>query len=178
MKNEQSFFVCSLLSSLLVHWCFAEQSARVISLPHGSCKSTFLKPGLRVETFENAVLTFSCGQQIHVLCVSMRPSPHPSTPRRLMTTTTTMADYMLQKILSLSGLLWQNILLLCHYAERKRIMDDRLAISIFFLLCSVSPIGLEFELKRVESFSMDPFGRKYSWNDAEEDGGKRSFWYV
>ena len=73
-----------------------------------------------------------------------------------------MVDYMLQQILSLSGLLWQNILLLCHYAERKRIMDDRLAIFIFFLLCSVSPIGLEFELKRVESFSMDPFGRKYS----------------
>ena len=47
------------------------------------------------------------------------------TPRRLITTTTTtttMADYMLvlvlQKILRLSGLLVQNILLLCHYAER------------------------------------------------------------
>ena len=26
---------------------------------------------------------------------------------------------------------------------------------------------------------MNPFGRKYSINDAEEDGGKkRSFWYV
>ena len=51
------------------------------------------------------------------------------------TTTTTMADYML---VSLSGLPGQNILLLCCYAERKRIMDDQLAISIFFLLCSVS----------------------------------------
>ena len=39
-----------------------------------------------------------------------------------------MADYMLvfvpQKILSLLGLLGQNILLLYHYAERKRIMDS------------------------------------------------------
>ena len=33
------------------------------------------------------------------------------------------------------------------------------------------PIGLEYELQHVESFSTDPFGRKYSWNDAKEDGG-------
>ena len=52
-----------------------------------------------------------------------------------------MADYMLvfmlQKILSLSGLLWQNILLLCKYTERKRIIENRLAIFVFFMLCSV-----------------------------------------
>ena len=37
-------------------------------------------------------------------------------------------------------------------------------------------IGLEYELKRVESFTMDPLGRKYSWNDAKGDEGeKRSF---
>ena len=35
------------------------------------------------------------------------------------------------------------------------------------------PIGLEYELQRFESFSVDPFGRKYSRNDAEEDGGKK-----
>ena len=34
------------------------------------------------------------------------------------------------------------------------------------------PIGLEYELQRVESFSVDLCGCKYSWNDAEEDGGK------
>ena len=43
-----------------------------------------------------------------------------------------MVDYVLvlvlQKILSLSELLEQNILLLCRYTEQKRIMDDRLAI--------------------------------------------------
>ena len=44
---------------------------------------------------------------------------------------------VLQKILSLSGLRGQNILLLCHYTERKRIMDDQLAIFVF-LLCSFS----------------------------------------
>ena len=34
-------------------------------------------------------------------------------------------------------------------------------------------IGLEYVLKCVESLSMDPFGCKFSWNDAKEDGGKR-----
>ena len=121
-------------------------------------------------------------------------------PRRLITTTTTtMVDYMLvfvlQKILSLSG---QNILLLCHYAERKRIMDDRQFSSSsccvwFLLLLSVCiqhasfmcmlrlffsvfgeiqapAIGLEYELQHVELFLMDPFGCRHSWNNAEEDG--------
>ena len=109
-----------------------------------------------------------------------------------------MADYMhvlvLQKILSLLEFVGQNIMLLCHYAEQKRIMDNRLAIFVFLVLCSVflllsvciecasfmcmlrlfsifgelqvPPIGLEYELKCVESFTMDPFGRTYSWNDA------------
>ena len=35
------------------------------------------------------------------------------------------------------------------------------------------PIGLEYELQRFWSFSVDPYGRNYSWNDAEEDGGKK-----
>ena len=35
------------------------------------------------------------------------------------------------------------------------------------------PIGLEYELQRVESFTVDPFGRKYSWNNAKEDRGKK-----
>ena len=39
----------------------------------------FLKPGLRVKTFWNGTLGFSLGQRIHILCVSMMPSPHPST---------------------------------------------------------------------------------------------------
>ena len=97
-------------------------------------------PGVKMEKSENAALVFSCGQQI-------RPTPRPLsfdllTLRRLITTRTTMMDYMLafmpQKILSLLGLLRQNLMLLCHYAERKRIMDNWLAIFIFFLLNSVS----------------------------------------
>ena len=103
-----------------------------------------LKPGLKMEKSENAALASSCGQQI-----CHRPSPRPLafdllTLRRLITatTTTTMEDYMLvlvlQKILSLSELLEQNILLLCHYAEQKRIMDNPLAIFVCFFLCSVS----------------------------------------
>ena len=95
--------------------------------PHWSGKHTFLKPGLRVKKFESAALAFSFGQR-------HRPTPRPLafdllTPWRLITTIT-MADYMLvfvlQKILSLLGLLGQNIMLLCHYAEQKRIMDNRI----------------------------------------------------
>ena len=96
-----------------------------------------------------------------------------------------MLVFMLQKILSLSGLQGQNIMLLCHYTERKRIMDNRLACRVRFLLllfvciqCAsfmrypslllrfgefqAPPIGLEYELKRVELFSTDLFGSKYS----------------
>ena len=102
-----------------------------VSCKRSACKCTSFKPGLRVK---NAALAFSCGRRICRLCVSITPSPHPSTsslrplkPRRLITTTT--VDYVLvfvpQKILSLSGLLGQNILLLCHYAEQKTIMDNR-----------------------------------------------------
>ena len=35
------------------------------------------------------------------------------------------------------------------------------------------PIGLEYELQRFQSFSVDPYGCKYSWNNAEEDGRKK-----
>ena len=62
-----------------------------------------------------------------------RPTPRPLasdlwTLRRL--TTTMAADNMLvlilQQILSLLGLLRQNITLLCHYVEQKRILDNRI----------------------------------------------------
>ena len=126
------------------------------------------------------------------------------TPCHLITTI--MVDYMLVFVLQkiLLGLLGQNILLLCHHAEQKRIMDNWLTIYIFFLLCSVSPstvrlftvrkfyahapslllhfwwissttYRLEYELQCVYSFSMDPFGCKYSWNYAKEDEGKNCF---
>ena len=74
--------------------------------------------------------------------VHMDPVNALLTLRHLITTkTTTMADnilvFVLQKILSLLWLLGQNILLLCRYAERKRITDKRLTVFVFFL-CSVS----------------------------------------
>ena len=47
----------------------------------------------------------------------------------------------------------------------------RLFFSVFGKF-QAPPIGLEYELKCVESFTMDPFRRKYSWNDAKEDGEK------
>ena len=116
--------------------------------PHGSCKHIFLKPGLRVEKSQNIALARVDSESAYSAhWWRHHPTPRPLafhllTPQCLLTTTT-MADYllvsMLQKIMSLSGLLGQNIMLLCHYAEQKRIMDNRLAIFIFFLLCSVSP---------------------------------------
>ena len=48
----------------------------------------------------------------------------------------------------------------------------RLFLSVFGEF-QAPPIGLEYELKRVESFTVDPFGRQWSWNDAEEDEGKK-----
>ena len=45
----------------------------------------------------------------------------------------------------------------------------RLFFSVFGEF-QVPPIGLEYELKHVEPFTMDPFGHKYSWNDAKEGG--------
>ena len=47
--------------------------------PHGSCKRTFLEPGLRVEKSENAALAFLCGQRIRIISISMTPLPHPAT---------------------------------------------------------------------------------------------------
>ena len=38
--------------------------------------------------------------------------------------------------------------------------------------------GLEYKLQHFRLFSVDPYGRKYSWNDAEKDGEKKLFSYV
>ena len=35
------------------------------------------------------------------------------------------------------------------------------------------PICLEYKLKRIEWLTMDPSGRKYSWNNAKEAGGEK-----
>ena len=48
----------------------------------------------------------------------------------------------------------------------------RLFFSIFGEF-QTPPMGVEYELKRVELFTMGPFGHKYSWNDAEGDMGKK-----
>lgn len=74
-------------------------------------------------------------------------------------------------------------------------MDNRLAVFIFFFLGSISPpavclytarmlyahapsLLLEYDLKRVESLTLDPFGRKYSEMMPRKTKGKRLFWYV
>ena len=94
-----------------------------------------------------------------------------------------MLVFVLQRILSLLG---QNILLLCHYIKRKRIMNNRIRHIVF--LCHVRflhllsvclqrasvmhmlrlffsvfgefqapPIALEYELQPLELFTIDPF---------------------
>ena len=148
---------------------------------------------------------------LHSLCWHHRPTPQPLafnllTPQRLIITTTTMADYMfvfgLQKILSLSELLGQNILLLCHYVEWKRIMDNRIRHIVFFFLCSVSPSTVSLctahklyahppslllwfgwisratyrpgiWIKAYWVVYNESVWTKHSWNDAEEDEGKK-----
>ena len=42
----------------------------------------------------------------------------------------------------------------------------RLFFSIFWI--SRATYRLEYELQRIELFSIDQFGRKHSWNDAKE----------
>ena len=72
-KDEGAVHMEMLLCSKLVF--------RIVlaNRPHGSCKSTFPKPDLRVEKSGNAALTSPYGRRICILCVSMTPSPHPST---------------------------------------------------------------------------------------------------
>ena len=73
--------------------------------PHGSCKRTFLKPGLRVK---KTPPLRSCvdSESTYFACWWHH---RPLNPRHLITTTTTTTDYMLvfvlQRILSSSGLL-------------------------------------------------------------------------
>ena len=113
--------------------------------PHGSCKRTFLKP----EIWKTLPLRSPVYSESAYFAYRWRhrPTPRPlafdflTLQHLITTTTTTMADYILvlQKILSLSGLRGQNILFLCHYAEQKRIMDNRIRHIVFFFLCSASP---------------------------------------
>ena len=121
------------------------------------------------------------------------PTPPPLasdlwTQRRLIRTTTTMADYMLvfvpQKILSLScNLLASGFLalffLLCLvspstvYLFTARKLNAHAPCLLRFWLMSSVTFRLEYELQRFRSFSVDPYGRKYSWNNAKEDGEKK-----
>ena len=51
-----------------------------------------------------------------------------------------------------------------------------LMLNLFFSVFGefqAPPIGLEYELQRVESFSVDLLGCKLTWKDAKEDRGKK-----
>ena len=110
-----------------------------------------------------------------------------------------MLVFVPQKILSLLGLLGQNIMLLCHYAERKRIMDSQLSIFVFFFLCSVSlSIVCLYRVHNLfffvfGEFQAPPIALEYSvfslfqWIHLDANilemmprkmGNKRLFWYV
>ena len=113
------------------------------SCKHSACKCTFFKPGLRVGKFEKNAFAFSCGQWIHILCISPHPSTSSLRPLNPATSHNNnnnnnnnyMLVFMLQKILSPLGLIGQNIKLLCHYAERKRIMF-LFCLASAFIVCS------------------------------------------
>ena len=139
-------------SSVNVFWYTLSQCP--VSLEHYCTLADYFLGAIHMGTLlcVNAPPASLCGQRICILCISMTmtASLHHSTCSlrplllwRLVTTKTTMEDYMLvfmpHKILSLLGLQGQNIMLLCHYIEQKRIMDNLLAIFVFFLLCLVSP---------------------------------------
>ena len=117
--------------------------------PNGSRKRTFLKPGLTVKKFKK-VAPLDSESAYFAYRWRHRPIPRPLafnllTPLCLITTTTTttpMAEYMLafvlQKVLSLLGLLGQNIILLCHYAEQNRRMDNHIRHIVFWWISSTT----------------------------------------
>ena len=142
-----------------------------------------------------AALAFSCGQWLCVLCVSMTSSLRPLHPattrwcsccrryralqgyydkifccsaatlsrRGSWTTYTTSSSSSCVRFLLLLSVCVQ-----CASFTHKL----RLFVSIFGEF-QAPPIGLGYELQRVESFTIDQFWCKYSWNDAEEDGGEK-----
>ena len=142
---------------------------------------------------------------LYTLCIDEAIGPPLDlwTPQRLITTTrtTTMADYMLvfmlQKIWSLLELLGK---ILCCSATTlsEKVWSSSCCVRFLRLLSAciqctsfmhmlhlffsifnqIQHLDLEYELKHVESFTMDLFGCKYTWNDAAEDGGKLLFWFV
>ena len=169
----------------------------------------FLKSGLRVaENAENAVLAFSCGRRICILCTSMTPSPHPSTcSLRPLNPTTSRKNnnngglhscvHPAEDIEPVRVTRAKYSAPLPRCWAKKRIMDNRLAIFLLLLLSvciqragfmcmlclffsifsgfQVPPIGLEYELKRVESFTVDPWMKIFlEWCQVNR-GGKDCF---
>ena len=173
--------------------------------------SHFFETWSQGEKCENAALAFSCGQRICILCVSMMPSPHPSTSSLwplnpamshnnnnnggLCACVCAAEDIdpirvTRAKYYAPLPLRWAKkdygqttnhfrlllvVLLLSVCIQHASFMH---MLRLFFSVYGEFPapsIGLEYELKHAESFTMDLFGRKYSWNDAKEDGGKNHF---
>ena len=135
--------------------------------PHGAWKRTFFKPVLGVEKSENAALTFS---NLHTFWDddAMAPPLHLWTPQRLITTTTTtttMAFYMLVFVSRSSSLTSLTV--------HKRFWFPCTRHSRLLLLV----FGFSFYCLFVYSAQLSAHAPslllKYSWNDAEEDGGKK-----
>ena len=163
----------------------------------------FLKPGLRVEKSEDNALAFSCRRQIQPTARPLASDLW--TDRRQQQWRTSACDRATEDIepfLQLTHLVvecesqQQFDPIMVHTNDSGFLA---LTILVFFFLCSVSPSTvclftahklyvhapsrllhflvnfLEYERQRVESFSVDLFGRKYSWNNAKEGGGKYCF---
>ena len=138
---------------------------------------------------ENAALAFSCGRQICILCISMMQSPQPSTSslRPLNSVTShnnnnnnngSSATMLSKKGLWTMDLPCSSSFCLvspstvCLYTARK-LYAQAPSLLLCFGWISSATYRIEYELQRVESFTMNPFGHKYSWNDAKEAGGKK-----
>ena len=115
--------------------------------PHGSCYTLFWKlvSGFRVEKSKNAAVAFTCGQQNRILGILMMSSPHSSTsglrplnpamPHNNNNGRLHACVFAAEDIEPTRTKYYAPLPL--HWA--KRIMDNLLAIFIFFFLCSVSP---------------------------------------
>ena len=190
-------FVCK-------HTCFASVWAIVHMDPVNTVlvNAPILKPGLRVEKFENAALASSCGggeSAYFAYWWRHRPIPRPlnlsshnnnnnnngglhaciRAAEDIEPIRVTRAKYNAplplrwakkEPFSSSSCCVWFLLLRFVCIQCASFMCMLRLLFSSFGEI-EVLPIGLEYELKPVELFTMDPC--KYSWNDAKEDGGEK-----
>ena len=138
---------CACIRSDWIQILRLAQTRDLFPCKHSACKHNYFKPGLRVEIYENSALAFSCGLRIPILCVLMKPSTHPSTSslRSLNSTTSCNNNNVRRHAWVHAAEDIEPIMVTRekYYAPLplhwKSIMDNWLAIFVFFWFCSVYP---------------------------------------